>query len=183
MITSKFADRLRQLEAKHYLVVVIAAIILFGAFFGIYNYRQEQLKPVELQITSPVPGVYEQEKISIEGLTKKNTPVSINEEVVNSDKDGNFSKEINLVVGQNEINVTAGRGKEESRETVVVTRQEPPANIVDPVNSPTADSFVEPGASLNNSGPETLWIPELLLLSGSALFYGLSRKKLKEARE
>lgn len=179
MIGSKFTKRIKELELKHYLVIAVVAVIFFGTIYGIYNYRQGQIKPVELQITSPAPGVYEQDTVVVEGETKKNIYVLVNDIETRSDGEGKYYAEVALVAGENIINVTAGEGKEESKTSVTVSKHE--VIVAKPVNDVAVNGVVAASGNLNNSGPETLWIPEILLLSGSALLYGSARKKLKTA--
>lgn len=180
MIGSKFIERVNQLELKHYVTIVVVTIVFVGALYGIYNYRQGQIEPVEIQIISPISGmgVYEQETIIVEGRTRKNTYVMVGDVETRSNKEGNFDAEVPLKVGENKITVISGEGKEESIATVIVFREE-----AEPVSYPTTvtvDTRPKSDNDLNNSGPETLFIPEALLLSGSALLYGSSRKRFKK---
>jgi hypothetical protein len=179
MNQSSFSERLRKLELKHFLVIFIAFIILFGALYGIYTYRQEQLKPVEIIITSPAQGggTYQSETLIIEGQTRKNTSVRINGIETISDREGRFTVEVPIQVGENTIKIQAGEGEELATTTVVVYREAPIAKDL----PKTSDIPVVTEQGLNNTGPETLWLGEIALISGSAMLYFLMKKRFKKA--
>lgn len=42
-MASKFTDRIKELEPKHYIFILVATIIFAGAIYGIVEYRQNNL--------------------------------------------------------------------------------------------------------------------------------------------
>lgn len=179
MNRSNFSERLKKLELRHFLVIFIALIVFLGALYGIYTYRQEQLKPVEIIITSPDQGggTYQSDTLIIEGQTRKNTNVKINGIVTKSDKEGIFSAEVPIKIGENTIKIEAGEGEELATSTVVVYRETPIVKDLPKTSNPP----VVTDKVLNNTGPETLWLGEIALISGSAMLYFSMRKRLKKA--
>jgi len=51
--------------------------------------------------------VFKEEKVIISGQTKKGTSVSINDKLIEVDKDGKFEYQIKLFPGENTIIITA----------------------------------------------------------------------------
>ena len=172
MLASNFKERIKKLELKHYLTVAIFFVIFVGSIIGIYNYRQDSIKPLAFEVTRPESGieVYES-SIVFEGHTKRNKPVVIAEVKTKSDRNGDFSVEVPLKIGENQIKVVVGEGREESSRIVIVKRRVEKASV--PVNS------VLKKEKLNSSGPETLYLGEIFALTGSYMLYRQSKLEKK----
>lgn len=183
MTGSKFLERMKKLKMKHFLVLFFVFIIFFGAVYGIYNYRQERIKPVDIKITSPQEekSVYQSEKIIVEGITKENTKIIINGTVSKSDDEGRFYLEVPLQIGANEIKIDVAEGREKSTKKIIVIREEPyfPEVVKEEIEVEEVSSSRE----LNQTGPENLWLFEIMLISGSFLIYLKTRKRLKNSRK
>ncbi len=87
------------------------AIVLVLGFVGFLGYKINKIfLPPEITIYSPAEGFVSNAKIvSVHGYTQAGTDVSINGERVILDKNGGFSKEINLQKGLNTIKISGVR--------------------------------------------------------------------------
>lgn len=122
-MNSKFIDKLRELEPKHYVVIVVATIVFAGAIYGIIDYRQGNINEEPTDIEKSEEDIQEE------------VPVEITENIDNDE----------------------------------VMAEAPAKSQSNTTNSDYSE--------LNESGPETLWIGELTALSGSAVLWGVSKKR------
>ncbi|PIV52162.1 hypothetical protein CO115_01275 [Candidatus Falkowbacteria bacterium CG_4_9_14_3_um_filter_36_9] len=100
------------------LVVIACFIYLGGAVIKI-------ITPPKLSIISPDDNIIINNKIiNVIGITDAETQIIINDEIVLSDNQGNFSKIINLKEGINIIKVTAKKkyGRESTAERKILIR-------------------------------------------------------------
>jgi hypothetical protein len=178
MPNRSFTDRMKELQLKQLLILFFILIIFFGALFGIYTYRQTPAEPAEIVITSPdqVNGTYTNDTIVVEGQTNKNIPVKVNEVETTSDENGNFRVEVPLELGENVITVEVGEGSEFNSTSFIIFREAP--EVVTP-DEKKDDIITED--RLNGTGPETLWLPEIAIISGSVLIYLKMRKRFSLA--
>lgn len=87
-------------------VVVAAIVIGFFAYLWI-EYRQFVGAP-KLELTSPVQGqTVEMTSVLIEGSTDPEVRITVNEQEVGTDSDGNFKEEVKLSSSVNTITVVA----------------------------------------------------------------------------
>jgi len=99
-------------------VVIACFIYLGGAVIKI-------ITPPKLSIISPDDNIIINNKIiNVIGITDAETQIIINDEIVLSDNQGNFSKIINLKEGINIIKVTAKKkyGRESTAERKILIR-------------------------------------------------------------
>lgn len=89
------------------LIVLAITLICFG-FLGIRI--NKIISPPELSIYSPADNIATYSRIvQVEGKTEKESQIAINGETVLSDKEGAFTKEVNLKIGVNMITITASK--------------------------------------------------------------------------
>lgn len=172
---NKLSEKLKELKPKHFLVLFVSFIVFFGAILGIYNYRQEQIRPAEIRITSPAQGGerIQAEKITVAGETKGNRKVVVSGIETRSGGDGRFSVDVPLVVGENKITIEVADGREHGTATIIVFREEAPLPPVVPVNEE-----VPAQASLSQTGPELIFFSQVALVLGSFLVYLMMRNRL-----
>ena len=95
---------------------VLFFVLVFG-YIGLQIYKFQS--PPKLTITSPKDGdTVEQPNILVEGNTQIGTTMEINNTYVELDLNGNFSKEITLIEGNNLITVKARKNNNNVLETV-----------------------------------------------------------------
>ena len=179
------SERLKGLKPKHFLVLFLVFILFFGIALGIYNYRQDQIRPSEIRITSPAQGGerVEAEKITVAGETRGNRKVVVGGIETRSDRDGRFRVEAPLLVGSNEIKIEVSEGLEYSSATVVVVREEravAPAPITD---IPVVDAPKPQAPVLSQTGSEYIFFAQVALILGSFLVYMIMRKRFRNPQK
>jgi len=98
-------------------MTIITAIILFLLLFSGYLFFQYQhlWGQPELKIFTPAQNAELREKqIKLEGKTDPEATLTINNEVISLDEEGNFQKEIELFEGENKILIEAISSKGKS---------------------------------------------------------------------
>jgi|SRR3989338_5289336 len=90
------------------LIGAVIAVIVLGFFTYLwFEYRQFVGSP-KLDVTSPVQGqTVEMTSISVEGSTDPEVHVTVNEQEVGTDNNGNFKEEIKLSSSVNTVTVVA----------------------------------------------------------------------------
>lgn len=90
------------------LIGLVIAIIIVGFFTYLwFEYRQFVGAP-KLEVNSPVQGqTIEMTSVSVEGSTEPEVHVTVNEQEVGTDSNGNFKEEIKLSSSVNTISVVA----------------------------------------------------------------------------
>lgn len=94
-------------------LIIVSAVILLFTYLG-FSLNKAASVP-KLNIISPDKDIIIKEKTyEIKGSTESETEISINGEIINTDRDGTFSKLLSLKVGLNTIIITARKkyGKE-----------------------------------------------------------------------
>lgn len=184
-MTSKFLQKLKELELKHYAVIAVFCIVFTGVVVGIITYRQSNLGP-ELEITAPSESgrTYYSEYIIVEGDTAPGAKITVFDAEAVADQNGYFVIEVPLSEGENQIEVTAEiDGKKSNKEiTAVRGNLENTPIVSEPEELPkkVAEGEVTEYDNLNSSGPETFWAGELALISGAGLLWQTSKKKLRD---
>lgn len=90
------------------LIGVVVAIVVVGFFTYLWvEYRQFVGSP-KLEVNSPVQGqTVELTSVSVEGLTDPETHITVNEQEVGTDTNGNFKEEVKLSSSVNTITIVA----------------------------------------------------------------------------
>ncbi len=87
-------------------ILIIGIIVLFVGYLGWQV--KGILTPPDLQVYSPIEGaIINQTEIVIEGVTAKETHLTINGQEVRVNEQGKFSTTLNLSVGVNTLTITA----------------------------------------------------------------------------
>lgn len=87
-------------------ILIISIIVLFVGYLGWQV--KGILTPPDLQVYSPIEGaIINQTEIVIEGVTAKETHLTINGQEVRVNEQGKFSTTLNLSVGVNTLTITA----------------------------------------------------------------------------
>jgi hypothetical protein len=98
---------------------IILGLIFLVFIFYLGFYFRNITTPPNLQITNPVQNVMlSDNKITLQGVTDPGAEITINREMVLTDKNGNFQKDISLKKGLNTLEIIAK--KKYSRENIVI---------------------------------------------------------------
>jgi len=90
------------------LVIAVIVLFVFGAFFYVFREFQTFALVPRLVILSPTNGsVVNQDTILVQGKTDKGSRVSINDQIVFVDTEGNFSSTLPLQFGVNTMKIVA----------------------------------------------------------------------------
>jgi len=90
------------------LVIAVVVLFVFGAFFYVFQEFQTFALVPRLIILSPTNGsVVDQDTILVQGKTDKGSRVSINDQIVFVDTEGNFSSTLPLQFGVNTMKIVA----------------------------------------------------------------------------
>lgn len=105
---SKPLTRTRILITPSRLIGVVVTIIILGFFTYLWlEYRQFVGSP-KLEITSPAQGqTVEMTSLTVQGVTDPETRVTVNEQEVGTDNNGNFKEEVKLSSSVNTISIVA----------------------------------------------------------------------------
>lgn len=89
------------------LIILTITLICFS-FLG---FRIKKIMaPPELSIYTPADNIFINSRVAqVAGKTEKESQIVINGELILSDKEGNFAKEVNLKTGVNTITITANK--------------------------------------------------------------------------
>lgn len=195
--------KIKELKPAQLIVPVLIVILFLGTIIGIVRYQSgvKAKKVPKLEIVSPADGAEVTDaQIIVTGSTSNGVTVTANDLSSQIDKQNNFSVEVPVAEGSNQIIVVAenkaGTKNEktlnikrigaQSTNTSDSTAPKPadapeavtPDVAVDasvPVAAPVADGK----GNLSSTGPETFWLPEALGLSGAAAAWAMSRRKYK----
>jgi len=89
---------------------IIILVFVFICFFYLGIYFKKIVYPPDLIILKPISNVVTKERsISVIGKTESEAQVTINDNFILLDKEGNFNKKINLKKGINIITITVKR--------------------------------------------------------------------------
>jgi len=173
-MVSKFTERLKSLELKHYLIIVGAIIVFVGILIGIFNYRQNRLT-FEIVIENPKEGeTYYSDSVILDGMTEPGAKIMVENLETVADNTGYFVAEIPLNDKENVFVVKAEKNGINTEKTITVIKGE----FEEPIAKMPKTTDESQYERLNNSGPETFWLGELALVSGSGMLWRASRKKL-----
>lgn len=169
---TKIIEKVKSLKPIHYLVIFLGVIIYIGIIIGVVNYRANRVvTPPRLDIITPVEGdTYSSDKVLIQGQTDPRETLIINDQKVKADKEGEYSAEVPLQLGENSIRFEVTKGKLKTEKIINVKRVNPVAE---------KPRVVAENGELNNSGPETLWVFEAGMLAAAGAAYQTSKKRLE----
>lgn len=156
------------------MALFLAVVIYIGILIGIANYRDDRVvTPPRLDIITPVEGdTFSSDKILVQGKADPRATVIINGQKVKADKEGKYSAEVPLQLGENPVRFEVTKGKLKTEKLVNVSRVNP---IVEPAPQVTSQE------KLNNSGPETFWVLEAATMAAAGAAYQTSRKRLQQS--
>lgn len=124
-------------------IVVVLVLVTFGyLFYQFYNFR----KPPKLDVTSPEGNItVEEQQLKIEGGTEPDIFLTVNDEPVRVDENGNFKVDITLSPGTNTIIIKAQHPDNVNREAVVTRNIEyvPPENSEEQGNDEISETEEE----------------------------------------
>lgn len=117
-----FWQRLANIFLNPKLLKYAAGIIILGAILSYIGWGINRIiSPPRLDISSPADNlIIKEHQIEIKGSTEKEVNLTINNRLLLSDKDGNFSLNIDLQTGLNVINITAK--KKYSKEQTIIRK-------------------------------------------------------------
>jgi hypothetical protein len=166
------SERFRRLRPIHYLLLFLALVLYIGIIVGIVNYRNNRVvTPPRLDIVTPVEGdTYSSENVLAQGQTDPKLTVTVLDQKVKADKDGKFSVQIPLKLGQNSFKFSVKKDDLTTEETVNIVRVAPEPAVVPPVKVTSSNE-------LNNTGPESFWLLEAALLAASGAAYQTTRRR------
>ena len=98
----------RKIIWSYYFITVVIAVIIIGFFSYLwFEYRQFVGSP-KLDVVSPAQGqTVELTSVFVEGSTDPETHVSVNDQEIGVDTNGNFKEEVKLSSSVNTITITA----------------------------------------------------------------------------
>ncbi|MBI2613803.1 MAG: helix-turn-helix domain-containing protein [Candidatus Levybacteria bacterium] len=97
---------LKRIKFAHTLKVIILILIVLAAYI-IFQYRAAIFNP-SLSVSKPKDGeIIKTQEITVMGKTDLNSTVFINNETASLDKDGNFTKKVNVFPGKARITIKA----------------------------------------------------------------------------
>ena len=99
---------------------VAVAITIFICFLYLIFYLKNIFSPPALTITSPADGVVKEWVITVAGKADPETEVTVNNETTLLDKNGFFSRQLNLGPGVNTVTIRAKKKYSQER---VITKQ------------------------------------------------------------
>lgn len=170
---------------KH-LVVALSAILVFLGFFYIYREANLFISTPRLVVAEPMDGAEIGERsVSVSGMAERDAEVTINDQIVIVDDEGNFRADIGIQRGVNAITVKAtNRFEKEAAKTIQVNgtfEEEPVAEMQNQENTGQAkeqlavlgiEIFVDPGP---------VWLS--IEADGSLVFSGIMEAKDKKTFE
>lgn len=171
---TKIIEKVKSLKPIHYLAIFLAVVVYIGILIGIANYRDNRTTtPPRLDIISPVEGdTFSSDKILAQGKADPRATVVINGQKVKADKEGKYSAEVPLQLGENSIKFEVTKDDLKMEKFINVNRVNPVAKKV---------RTVAPNEKLNNSGPETFWALEAAIMAAAGAAYQTSKKRLQQS--
>lgn len=170
---------------KHVVIATILILVFIGTVVGIINYRQSQTE--NEKITIEVNNPHDNQTITgantiLDGKTTPGAKITVDGEEVLVDSKGNFSTLLTLKEGKNNINITAEKNGKKAEKTLILTRSAVASKPKTKTTATPSKKVKTASKKLSSAGPETFFIPEITLLSGTGAAWYASRKKLKESQ-
>lgn len=196
-------NKLKKLKPIHYGIIFLCLVLYIGAMVGVINYQQNKVAtPPKLELIAPKDGeTYTTQVVTVRGTTEPGATVRISGWEVEVASDGSFSLDAELKDDRNEIKVVAQKSGQKTTQSLTIEK-----NVDTPVLEPVEPGTVKKQAatatpttsaantpdtktsqknsqtqSLNDSGPETLWLMEAGILAAAGSAWQISRRKLSES--
>jgi len=178
----------RTFGARYLVGLLIAIILIAGTIYGIYNYQKNKstTKDPTVEIYKPTDNQEVSEpQIVVEGKTEAGNTVKVQSIETTVDAEGKFAATTPINEGKNIITteVVSENGKSIMTERTVIRVIPQPIVTTESTSEQTSASsnIVGTTSSLNNSGPENFWLPEVSALAAAGTAWIAAKRRLSKA--
>jgi hypothetical protein len=136
---------------KDGIILAILALFFVIGILGIMGLRREGASPPALNVSLDDVTYTDKDQITVMGSTTKNAKLTVNGQTVKVDNNGNFSDNIQLNPGDNNITFESSLNNQKTDVSKKIVRQEGGQSVKSAQTGPGEQAATN---ELNNSGPE-----------------------------